>query len=138
MAYPIFNPYMNQMQNPYSGMMQMQQPMPQYQPQPQQYVQPQQPIGLNGKVVESFDMFKTADIPMDGSVYYFPKADGTEIYTKRWLQNGTTEQVVYKVVQEQTEEQTNPLMDKLNAIEEQLNGLQESLLKQSKQSKKES
>ena len=133
MAYPVFNPYMNQMQNPYAGMMQMQQ-------QPyQQYVQPQQQTGLNGKVVEGFDTFKTADIPMDGSVYYFPKADGTEIYTKRWLQNGTTEQSVYKIVQEQTEEKSNPLMDKLNAIEEQLMSLQESLVKQTKTTtKKES
>lgn len=128
MAYPVFNPYMNQMQNPYAGMIQMQ-PQQQF-VQPQQYVQQQ--TGLNGKVVEGFDTFKTADIPMDGSVYYFPKADGTEIYTKRWLQNGTTEQSVYKIVQEQTEEKSNPLMDKLNAIEEQLMSLQESLVKQTK------
>ena len=135
MAYPVFNPYMNQMQNPYAGMMQMQ-PQQQF-VQPQQYVQQQ--TGLNGKVVEGFDTFKTADIPMDGSVYYFPKADGTEIYTKRWLQNGTTEQSVYKIVQEQQEEKSNPLMDKLNAIEEQLMSLQESLVKQTKTTtKKES
>jgi hypothetical protein len=132
MAYPVFNPYMNQMQNPYAGMMQMQ-PQQQF-VQPQQFVQQQ--TGLNGKVVEGFDTFKTADIPMDGSVYYFPKADGTEIYTKRWLQNGTTEQSVYKIVQEQAEEKSNPLMDKLNAIEEQLASLQDSLLKQTKTTNK--
>jgi hypothetical protein len=135
MAYPVFNPYMNQMQNPYAGMMQMQ-PQQQF-VQPQQFVQQQ--TGLNGKVVEGFDTFKTADIPMDGSVYYFPKADGTEIYTKRWLQNGTTEQSVYKIVQEQQEEKSNPLMDKLNVIEEQLVSLQESLNKQARTTaKKES
>jgi len=135
MAYPVFNPYMNQMQNPYAGMMQMQ-PQQQF-VQPQQFVQQQ--TGLNGKVVEGFDTFKTADIPMDGSVYYFPKADGTEIYTKRWLQNGTTEQSVYKIVQEQQEEKSNPLMDKLNVIEEQLVSLQESLNKQTRTTvKKES
>lgn len=135
MAYPVFNPYMNQMQNPYAGIMQMQ-PQQQF-VQPQQFVQQQ--TGLNGKVVEGFDTFKTADIPMDGSVYYFPKADGTEIYTKRWLQNGTTEQSVYKIVQEQQEEKSNPLMDKLNVIEEQLVSLQESLNKQTRTTvKKES
>lgn len=132
MAYPVFNPYMNQLQNPYAGMMQMQ---PQQFVQQQTYSQPQ--VGLNGKVVESFDTFKTADIPMDGSVYYFPKADGSEIYTKRWLQNGTTEQITYRVVQEQTEEKPNPLMDKLNAIEGQLGVLQESIMKQTKPNKKE-
>lgn len=49
-----------------------------------------------GKVVESIDVVKTMDIPMDGSMYYFPKADGKEIYAKQWLPNGTTNVVVFK------------------------------------------
>lgn len=122
MNYPVFNPYY---QNPMYGNSFMQ-------PQ-QQYVQQQIPVqqqnGLNGKVVESYEVFKGMDIPMDSNTYYFPKADGSEIYSKRWLQNGTTEQITYKVVQEQVEEKENPLMVKLNAIEEQLTALQDSLLK---------
>jgi hypothetical protein len=62
--------------------------------------QPQQvqsvPNYLNGKVVDSMDAVKATDIPMDGSMYYFPKADGTEVYVKRWLPNGTTEIIIYK------------------------------------------
>ena len=125
MNYPMFNPYY---QNPLYGTNYMQQ---QQQPQ-QQFVQPQMPVqqsGLNGKMVESFEVFKGLDVPMDGNTYYFPKADGSEIYSKRWLQNGTTEQITYKAVQEQVEEKENPLMIKLNAIEEQLTALQDSLLK---------
>lgn len=49
-----------------------------------------------GKIVESIDIVKATDIPMDGNMYYFPKADGTEVYMKRWLPNGTTEIVSYK------------------------------------------
>ena len=120
---PVFNPYY---QNNFGYNPQM----PQYQMQPQ-YIQQQtqQQVGLNGKVVESFEVFKGVDIPMDGNTYYFPKADGSEIYSKRWLQNGTTEQVTYKVIKEEAEEKENPLMLKLNGIEEQIATLQESILK---------
>lgn len=122
MNYPMFNPYY---QNPMYGMQQ------------QQFVQPVQtqvPLQqnqnvLNGKIVENQEVFKGIDIPMDGNTYYFPKADGSEVYAKRWLPNGTTEQTVYKVYEEQKEEMTNPLMDKLNSIEEQLSNLQEIVSK---------
>jgi hypothetical protein len=72
----------------------------------QQSLQPQQQvIGITGKVVESIDMVRATDIPMNGETVYFPKADGTEIYTKRWLPNGTTEVIAYKPVLNTQEEQ---------------------------------
>lgn len=126
MNYPVFNPYTPNAMNGYG----FNQPIPQYQPQPQFVPQQQTPqTGLNGKMVESFEVFKSADIPMDGNTYYFPKADGTEIYSKRWLQNGTTEQITYKAIKEEMEEKENPMMVKLNGIEEQLTALQEILSK---------
>lgn len=141
--YPIFNPmYQNptpqQMFNPM-----FQQPQPQMQIPQQQLQQPQIPqqqnISLPGKVVESIDMMKTMDIPMDGNMYYFPKADGTEIYTKRWLQNGTTEQVVFKAQKVEEENKPDPIVEKLNGIEEHINKLEEMLNKQPKPAtKKES
>ena len=105
---------------------------------PQQQLPPiQQNVSLPGKVVEGVDNVKTMDIPMDGNVYYFPKADGTEIYTKRWLQNGTTEQLVFKVQQAETEpEKPNPLFEKLDGIQEQINKLEELISKQSKPTSK--
>ena len=57
--------------------------------------QPNQMMAL-GKVVESIDIVKATDIPMDGNMYYFPKADGKEIYSKQWLQNGTTSIIIFK------------------------------------------
>lgn len=137
--YPIFNPmYQNptpqQMFNP------MYQPQIQQPPQMQQPSIPQQQnVNLPGKVVESVDVMRTMDIPMDGNTYYFPKADGSEIYTKRWLQNGTTEQVVFKVQKAEVEDKPDPLLEKLNGIEEHINKLEEILNKQPKAvSKKES
>lgn len=50
------------------------------------------------KVVDNMEAVKVADIPMDGNVYYFPKADGTEIYAKQWLANGTTQILIFKPV----------------------------------------
>lgn len=115
---------------------------PAYQPQPQ--IQPQMNMGYltpamqsqmampqnpNGKVVDSIDVVKVTDIPMDGNSYYFPKADGTEVYSKRWLPNGSTEINTYVrlIDKEQQEEpkfdfnlmETN-IMDKLNVLEEKL------------------
>lgn len=99
--------------------------------------QPQRnvPSVLPGKIVESYEVFKSMDIPIDGNVYYFPKADRTEMYTKRWLQNGTTEQLVYKLVSEEKEsEQNKPnpideIMQKLNAIDERIDGISKSIVK---------
>lgn len=57
--------------------------------------------GLNmlaslGKVVESADIVKVTDIPMDGNTYYFPKADGSEIYSKQFMPNGQTRILTFK------------------------------------------
>lgn len=51
-----------------------------------------------GKMVESIDIVKATDIPMDGNAYYFPKADGSEIFSKQWMPNGTTQILSYKPV----------------------------------------
>ena len=115
----------------YQQQMPMNNPMSYFTPQMQQQLnQPQQqpqPI-LNGKIVENIENVKITDVPMDGNNYYFPKADGTEIYTKHWLANGSTEVAVYKKVVEDQQEETQPqfnfnemennIMEKLNSIDE--------------------
>ena len=94
-----FNQY-NQMQNPYMDRMAQ---LQQYQQSLQQPLPPTQMSGANqmsalGKMVDSIDVVKATDIPMDGNAYYFPKADGTEVYCKQWLQNGTTRILTFKPV----------------------------------------
>ena len=68
----------------------------------QQAIQPQpQMQGANnftplGKIVDSVDIVKATDIPMDGNMYYFPKADGSMVFGKQWLANGQTRILTFK------------------------------------------
>ena len=98
MMQPYLNPnYFNQyqpMQNPYMDRMAQ---LQQYQQSLQQPVSQAQMSAI-GKIVDSIDVVKATDIPMDGNSYYFPKADGTEVYCKQWLQNGTTRMLTFKPV----------------------------------------
>ena len=100
--YQSFYPQMNNnyqmpMQNPYMDRMAQ---LQQY----QQSLQPTQMPGANqqmnviGKIVDSIDVVKATDVPMDGNMYYFPKADGTEIFGKQWLSNGQTRILTFKPV----------------------------------------
>ena len=90
-----FNQY-NQMPNPYMDRMAQ---LQQYQQSLQQPVSQAQ-MSAMGKIVDSIDVVKATGIPMDGNSYYFPKADGTEVYCKQWLQNGTTRILTFKPVSE--------------------------------------
>ena len=97
--YQTFYPQMNNnyqtpMQNPYMDRMAQ---LQQYQQSLQQPVSQAQMPAI-GKIVDSIDVVKATDIPMDGNAYYFPKADGTEVYCKQWLQNGTTRILTFKPV----------------------------------------
>lgn len=109
-AYPNYsqmnNPYaqMNniyaQPNNTYSDRMNF---LQNYQQSLQQPMLPTQMSGTNqmsalGKIVDSIDVVKATDIPMDGNAYYFPKADGTEIFGKQWLSNGQTRILTFKPV----------------------------------------
>ena len=105
-TYPTFYPQMNNnyqmpMQNPYMERMAQ---LQQYQQNLQQPMSPTQMSGANqqmnviGKIVDSIDVVKATDVPMDGNMYYFPKADGTEIFGKQWLSNGQTRILTFKPV----------------------------------------
>lgn len=59
---------------------------------------PQQQLTPMGKIVESVDIVKATDIPMDGNMYYFPQADGSVIYGKQWMANGQTRILPFKAI----------------------------------------
>lgn len=59
---------------------------------------------LNGKQVESIDVVKAMDIPMDGTISYFPLADGSSIVTKQLQMDGTSKTIVYKPILENQKE----------------------------------
>ena len=127
----------------------MQQPMttPQYQSQANEYmqnIQPatyQKPITLQGKSVDNIEVVKATDIPLDGSVSYFPLVDGSAIVTKQLQPDGTSRMIVYKPVETQpkqvevqetyiTEKELNEKLSKLDNKE-----LNEEIEKMKKQIK---
>ena len=91
---PMPNPYMQRMEN----LQQFQQAI---NPQPVMQPQVQNAYSPFGKIVESVDVVKVTDIPMDGNMYYFPQADGQAIYGKKFLPNGQTQILAFKPILEE-------------------------------------
>lgn len=98
--YPMYN---NPYYSPYG------QPQNQRVPQmEQQFSQPQQFFkqvnSLQGKSVDSVEVVKAMDIPLDGSISYFPLTDGSAIISKQLQMDGTSKTIIYQPVKEQKEE----------------------------------
>lgn len=99
--YNMYNPYMPTNQRT-QNVEQQYTPYTPYTPQPQQsYPQnpqsyPQASVGLQGKTVESLEVAKVMEIPLDGSTSFFPLADGSAIITKQLQADGTSKTVIYK------------------------------------------
>lgn len=89
-----YNPYYQQQRM--QGMEQQQPMMTSYQPP----VQLTKPTNLLGKSVDNIDVVKAMDIPLDGSISYFPLTDGSAIVSKQLQNDGTSKIVVYKPTQE--------------------------------------
>ncbi len=97
--------------------------------QQQQYapVQPPQPQRLNGHVIQSPNDVITPDsVPMDGTVSYFPVANGNSIIAKYWSDQGIQTREYALVVDEQpTNGQSkadfeNEVLERLEVIEQKL------------------
>ena len=120
------NQYLPPQQNPYLQRMENLQQF-------QQALQPQTPVQSQfpalGKMVDSIDAVKATDIPMDGNMYYFPKADGTEIYGKQWLSTGQTQILAFKPVLEDNPNNTPSNGEKIeiSAFGEVLDGIQREI-----------
>lgn len=95
----------------------------------QQTLQPQTQVPAIGKIVESVDIVKVTDIPMDGNMYYFPKADGTEIYAKQFMSNGQTRILTFKPVLEDNPNNTPSDGEKIeiSAFGDVLDGIQREI-----------
>ena len=114
-----FNPYLQRMEN----LQQFQQtlnPMP---------MQMQNQFPALGKIVESVDIVKVTDIPMDGNMYYFPKADGTEIYGKQFGMDGKTRILTFKPLSEDnpSNSPSEDIKTQFGAFSEVLEGIQNDL-----------
>ena len=95
------------------------QPQQQFYSQPavQQYQQPsymqQAAQRINGRVVQSADMITANDVPMDGSVAFFPTQDLSEIYAKSWDANGKIVTRLFKPVSDSYPSNTTQDTEKL-------------------------
>ena len=73
------------------------------------YFNPQQPQpvvpmkynagGLQGKSIDNLEVVKAMDIPLDGSISYFPLVDGSAIVTKQLQQDGTSKITIFKPIE---------------------------------------
>lgn len=111
--YPV-NPYypqqqrLNQLEQQYPQYANSNNFMPNMQPnmqsnmtnnvQNQMPVQPPPTNMLQGKVVDSIEVAKAIDTPLDGSITYFPKTDGTAIYAKQLKEDGKSKWTIYEAV----------------------------------------
>ena len=121
---PQMNPYMQRMENLQQFQQTIQQPTI---PMPTQIQSTNQFTSL-GKIVENVDTVKTTEIPYQG-VYYFPKADGSEIYSKQWLENGQTRILTFKPVLDNNPSNLSSTEEnaKTSGIDELLKGIQDDI-----------
>lgn len=142
-----YQTYFPQMSNVYGQQIPIQNPYQQRMDFLQSYQQSLQPtqVGANqqmniiGKIVDGIEAVKAIDIPMDGAMYYFPKADGTEIFGKQWLMNGQTRILTFKPVLDDepnnfshteenlklgvSEDFTSAVLEKLDGLDNRINEL---------------
>lgn len=129
--YNQYNPYMNR----FYGQQQVNLPQPMDLPQQPQNV-PQMGLNrafLNGKQVDSIDTVKSMDIPLDGSISYFPIANGSAIVTKQLQQDGTSKITIYEPKQEKqtikyvTMDDLKEKIEDFNVLESQLEDLRKEI-----------
>lgn len=117
---PMMNNNYMPMQNPYADRMNFlqnyQQNLQQQPMQMNQQPMPQQIAGINGRVVQAVENINANEVPMDGSMAFFPKQDMSEIYVKSWNANGRIKTIVYKPYTESDGNNvSNPTADIENA-----------------------
>ena len=149
MTYPQINsPYMERMNY-------MQQYQQNLQPVQQQNVpvQSQQPIGIAGRTVQSVEQITANEVPMDGSLAFFPRQDMAEIYAKQWNADGTIKTVIYRPIMDNAvnsqgnnqnqqitipDEVTKVFMDRFDELSNKMEQLENSLTKSSTNQRKTS
>ena len=134
------NPYMDRMNFLQNYQQNLQQPLvPTSMSGANQQAMSQQIAGINGRIVQAVETINPNEVPMDGSVAFFPKQDLTEIYAKSWNADGTIRTLTFKpVLNDKTdvlsgdteklefdlsEKATEGIMAKLNELSEKIEQL---------------
>lgn len=93
--YNQYNPYMNRFYGQQQANIPQSVEMPMQTQNTPQMALNRQNI-LYGKQVDSLEVVKAIDIPLDGSISYFPLANGSAIVTKQLQQDGTSKITIYE------------------------------------------
>lgn len=90
----------------------------------------QQEPQIMGKIVQNAEMITANDVPLNGSVAFFPKQDLSEIYAKSWTADGVIRTMTFKPIQNEevsnlsteiTESQIGAILDVTDGLEKTLN-----------------
>ena len=85
---------------------------------------------IMGKIVQNAEMITANDVPLNGSVAFFPKQDLSEIYAKSWTSDGVIRTMTFKPIQneevsnlstESTESQIGAILNVTDGLEKTLN-----------------
>lgn len=82
-------------------------------------------MNLLGKSVDSIEVVKAMDIPLDGSISYFPLTDGSAIVTKKLQADGTSKTIIYKPVEESKGDTKFLVMEDLENIINDINDMKD-------------
>lgn len=83
---------------------------------------------LYGKQVDNLEVVKATDIPLDGSISYFPLVDGSAIVTKQLGLNGASKIIVYKPTEtEEPEKVKYATTDDVNELRNEIKELKDKL-----------
>lgn len=97
-----------------------------YQPNYNQVYTPTYQQGIQGRIVDNVDVVRATEISLDGSVNYFPLADGSAIVTKQLQMDGTSKIVVYKPAVNEMPKQID-LNAEITSLKEQVEELKDKL-----------
>lgn len=76
-----------------------------YSPAPSFHPQP----GISGRVVTGPGEIQVQEVPTDGTVAWFPAADGSCVWGKRWTPDGSIQTVRYVVEAQEDAPQADPV-----------------------------
>lgn len=112
-----YNPYGSYQQQPIMPMQdRLAQLQQNYQNTVPQYQMPQQQqinFGLNGQMVDSIDVVKAKDVDLSGAPTFYPNVNGSEIYRKQLMADGTSQTITYRKV-DQNNTPKEPVQPPLN------------------------
>lgn len=83
--------------------------------------QPQLPVqrpSVMGRMVADETQIAPSDVPMDGSVAFFPLHDLSRIYAKQWTRSGTIETVAYVPVQPEAPQASETIQNGSQSLED--------------------